>query len=93
MKPHLWPEFVCCFPENLTNGNPEKTNYYNGRMNQLSNLLTHCRALVSRHYPAKIGERWAIFWTPAPAPWTAQNMLLIECPAIAAGQTSQETAS
>eukprot|EP00983_Pelagomonas_calceolata_P033594 1051403-Pelagomonas_calceolata.AAC.1 len=37
-------------------------------------------------FPAKIEVRGAIFWAPAPAPQTPQNVLLIKCPAIAAGQ-------
>eukprot|EP00983_Pelagomonas_calceolata_P076638 1153494-Pelagomonas_calceolata.AAC.6 len=34
-------------------------------------------------------QNWAIFWTPTPTPRTPRNMLLMECPAIAAGQASR----
>eukprot|EP00983_Pelagomonas_calceolata_P122708 1160934-Pelagomonas_calceolata.AAC.5 len=43
-------------------------------------------------HQARIKVRGAICWTPALAPRTPQNMLLIKCPTIAAGQASGESA-
>eukprot|EP00983_Pelagomonas_calceolata_P075120 1152857-Pelagomonas_calceolata.AAC.1 len=44
-------------------------------------------------FPAKIEVWGVLFWTPAPAPRTPQDVLLIHCPAIAAGQASRGTTS
>eukprot|EP00983_Pelagomonas_calceolata_P059393 1145905-Pelagomonas_calceolata.AAC.6 len=47
-----------------------------------------CSVMSTRHFPCQNWCTGSNFLDPAPAPRTPQNVLLMKCPAIAAGQAS-----